>query len=96
MPLYEYDSEGFFVREHEDANRPSSTTKPNYVTPLAAGRFMDGEWVCDRSRQDVAEESDRVNAKSILSNYDPATATAAEVRIVLKALIRFIRRHLGD
>ena len=75
MPLYEYDSEGFFMCEHEDATRPNSTTKPNCVTPLEDGRFVDGQWSCDRSRQEARQHAAdlaqlRLDSYAVALGYD--------------------------
>ena len=102
MKYYEYDAQGFLVGWHEDGTRPNSS--PVEPAGIAANRARwDGSaWASDASRE-MAEETkrtadaaDQLNVKAILDAFDPATATAADVRIALKALIRFARKRLGD
>lgn len=101
MILYEYDTNGWLVGWHEDAQRPNSTPLDFRPVPPAQARWNGAAWVADSSRQDAQATTDaadrtvRNQALQLLRNYDPATATAADVKNTLAALIRVFRDSLN-
>jgi hypothetical protein len=102
MRLYEYDSQGFLVGWHEDANRPSSTT----ISPVgilgSRAKWNGAAWVEDTSRESqqaadaAAEQTKLQQAIAVCKAYDPATATAAEVRATLGASLFLLRRIMRE
>lgn len=95
MKYYEYDARGWLIGWHEDATRPGSTPIAPIMRPSRA-RWNGSAWIADQSREDaqVAAEADtrtrRDQAIALLRAYDPATATAADVRQALAAVIRLL------
>jgi len=98
MRFYEYDNDFFLVGWHEDPSRPNSTTVPPDGIPPRRARWARSAWVEDSSREgaDVAaEQTARTRlqqARDVLRAYDPATATAADVRVALAAVILVLSR----
>jgi len=100
---YEYEEGGgWLIGTHNDAQRPHSTTiAPDGIPPNRA-RWNGTAWVEDQARE-VADEADRQQkatalqqAVSICKAYDPATATAAEVRFTLGAALFILRRIVQE
>jgi hypothetical protein len=96
MRFYEYDSQGWLVGSHEDANRPSSTPLDFRPIPPARARWDGAQWSEDPAREiaNAAQESDqltqRQQALSLLRAFDHDTATASDVKNAVVAIIRIL------
>jgi hypothetical protein len=99
MKMHKYDTEGFFVCEHDDDKCECSTDVCNYVTPPEAGRWMDGAWVCDRSRIDARLEAqkaarrEQIAAVTSLMDLDVVGASDAEILAAVRTLL--LERQCG-
>lgn len=98
MKYYEYDADGFLVGWY-DASVPrvrSTAVEPT----VECARWNGTAWVRDTSQRDSKEAKDtadaltRQQAIARLSSYDPATATASDVRETLAAVILFIKKTI--
>lgn len=102
MKLYEYDNDGWLIGWHEDTDRPNSTTAaPEGLAPRRA-RWNGSAWADDASRETqeaVDDQADRTRAQAAIAKckaYDPATATAADVRTTLGAALHLIRNVVQE
>lgn len=99
---YEYDAQGWLVGWHEDAARPNSTAvEPVGILPRRA-RWDGSAWVSDASRETadaealVLERARLRAAKQRCREFNPDTATAAEVRATLAAALYLLRESLRE
>jgi Mlc titration factor MtfA (ptsG expression regulator) len=99
MIYHEYDSDGYLVGWHEDAARANSTALAPSGIPSSRARWNGTAWFEDLTRETQrqtaeAQETTKLNqAISAIRTYDPATATANEVRQALGAVIAYLRKH---
>lgn len=102
MRYYEHDAQGWLIGLYEAASpRPNSTD----IAPTMPGvhaRWNGSAWTTDTSREtqqttDEQAARDRLQqAITVLRSYDPATATAADVRVAVGAVIVILRRLYQD
>lgn len=98
MRYYEYDAQGWLVGLYDAVSpRPNSTA----IAPTMPGvhaRWNGSAWTTDTSREtqqttDEQAARDRLQqAIDILRAYDHTTATAADVRVAVGALIEIVKR----
>jgi hypothetical protein len=98
MKYYEYDTEGWLIGWHEDANRPNSTSIEPTVSPAFA-RWNGSAWLEDSSMQaeekkvrlDAAWEAADKHAQQMDNNsrtsllwiyYDPTTSQTCKDMII--------------
>ena len=102
MKYYEYDSEGFLLGWHEDPNRPNSTTLEPVGIPPRRAKWNGVAWeentfAEDKDVTDLQTEKSKIQiAKNKCRNYDPATATATDVKETLAAALYILRGLLKD
>lgn len=102
MRYYEYDAQGWLVGWYEaDAARPSSTQMLP-LFPAAHSRWLNGTWTIDATREqqrdaeEVAARTQKQQAIATMKAYNPATATADQVRQTLGAALYLLRSVLSD
>lgn len=102
MRYYEYGADGFLIGSHVDANRQNSTSIEPVGIPPARTKWNGSAWVDDGAREaqltaDATSEQTKLQqAISTCKAYDPATATAAEVRATLGASLFLLRRIMRE
>jgi hypothetical protein len=95
--FYEYDAQGWLIGWHEDAGRPSSTPIDFRPIPPAQARWNGTAWISDPSQaqaQDTATQAAATKQQQTLAAlraFDPATATASDVKNVIAAIIAVLR-----
>lgn len=100
MKYYEYSEDGWLVGWYNaETPRLRSTLIPPLL-PASQSRWVNGAWTLDASREqqrDAEEQTERTKrqqAIAALQSYDPATATAADVRLVLAAVIYHLKKFV--
>ncbi len=103
MKFYDYNAQGFLVGWYEaPAPRPNSTTVEYSPIPPNRARWNGSAWTNDPAQeqaQAAAEAAERAKwqqAVGIAKAYNPATATAAEVRTALGATIYLLRQVIQE
>jgi len=96
MKYYEHDAQGWLIGWYDaDTPRTNSTPTEPKIAPARA-RWNGTTWVSDGEREtkDATDASAvvtrRAQVLATLRAYDPATATAADVRAALAAVIIYI------
>ena len=96
MKYYEHDAQGWLIGWYDaDTPRTNSTPTEPKVAPARA-RWDGTAWGSDGEREakDAADETAKLTRRAqvlaTLRAYDPATATAADVRTALAAVITYL------
>jgi len=102
MKFYEYDAQGWLVGWYEaETPRPNSTPiLPLF--PASQSRWVNGAWTLDPSREQQRDadaatlRTRRQEALALCDAYNPATATAVQVRQTLGAALQLLRRLMSE
>ena len=103
MRYYEHNTEGFLTGWYNaDSPRANSTeVAPTGISPARA-RWDGAAWVDDATQETThgaaraTEATAHAQAVNLCRSYDPATASAAEVRATLGAALRLLKRTMQE
>jgi hypothetical protein len=102
MRWHDYDGEGWYVGWHDAEAPRANCTDVSPTMPHSRARWNGSAWIIDTARelqreQDEQAERNRMQAAvDKCKAYDPATATAAEVRATLGASLYLLRRVIQE